>query len=88
MSTTDAPIPPVDLNNAARQLRQQLEAKKFVLLYAHNGTGKTRLSGAFKDLGKEVNIDGETTKRDTLYFNAYTEDLLADSRINSKNGLI
>ncbi|WP_419614647.1 AAA family ATPase, partial [Thiolapillus sp.] len=33
------------------------------------GTGKTRLSMAFKDLGKEGN------RRDTLYFNAFTEDL-------------
>lgn len=40
-----------------------------VLLFAYNGTGKTRLSMAFKDLGK----NGDT--RDTLYFNAYTEDL-------------
>jgi len=41
----------------------------FVLLFAHNGVGKTRLSMEFKDLGKK----GE--KRDTLYFNAFTEDL-------------
>ncbi len=40
-----------------------------MLLYAYNGTGKTRLSGAFKDLGR--NDD----QRDTLYFNAFTEDL-------------
>jgi hypothetical protein len=45
------------------------EPKKFILLYAYNGTGKTRLSMAFKDLGK----NGE--ERDTLYFNAFTEDL-------------
>lgn len=43
--------------------------KDFVLLFAYNGTGKTRLSMAFKDAGKK----GEA--RDTLYFNAYTEDL-------------
>ncbi|MHB1098260.1 MAG: AAA family ATPase [Burkholderiales bacterium] len=41
----------------------------YVLLFAYNGTGKTRLSMEFKDLGK----NGE--ERDTLYFNAYTEDL-------------
>ena len=52
-----------------------LENKKFILLYAFNGTGKTRLSTAFKSLGKVVNTDGETEKRDTLYFNAFTEDL-------------
>jgi wobble nucleotide-excising tRNase len=41
----------------------------FVLLYAYNGTGKTRLSMAFKEAGKQNGT------RDTLYFNAYTEDL-------------
>jgi len=59
----------------AEHLRGELERKKFVLLYAYNGVGKTRLSGAFRDLGRVVNADGETTQRDTLYFNAYTEDL-------------
>lgn len=53
----------------AAKLRNILIKKDFVLLYAYNGTGKTRLSMAFKDLGKS----GES--RDTLYFNAYTEDL-------------
>ena len=58
-----------DLPRLAKHLREELNAKKFVLLYAYNGTGKTRLSTTFKDLGKH---DGE---RDTLYFNAFTEDL-------------
>ena len=57
------------LPELARYLRTELKAKKFVLLYAYNGTGKTRLSVAFKDLGK----NGD--ERDTLYFNAFTEDL-------------
>lgn len=43
--------------------------KDFVLLFAYNGTGKTRLSMVFKDAGKKG------IARDTLYFNAYTEDL-------------
>ena len=43
----------------------------FVLLYAYNGTGKTRVSMAFKDDGKRRN-GGDS---DTLYFNAFTEDL-------------
>src|ERR1700741_2596266 len=58
-----------DLPALANHLRNELQTKKFVLLYAYNGTGKTRLSTAFKDLGK----NGE--ERDTLYFNAFTEDL-------------
>ncbi|WP_065755173.1 AAA family ATPase [Bradyrhizobium paxllaeri] len=66
-----------NLNALAAQLRQELENKKFILLYAYNGTGKTRLSTAFKDLGKDVNADGKTDQRDTLYFNAFTEDLFS-----------
>jgi wobble nucleotide-excising tRNase len=62
-----------DLNALAAHLRQELQKqedpKKFILLYAYNGTGKTRLSMAFKDLGKNEE------ERDTLYFNAFTEDL-------------
>lgn len=65
------------LNALATHLRQELEDKKFILLYAYNGTGKTRLSTAFKDLGRALNADGETEKRDTLYFNAFTEDLFS-----------
>lgn len=58
-----------DLTELAQHLRTELQAKKFVLLYAYNGTGKTRLSTEFKNLGK----NGDD--RDTLYFNAFTEDL-------------
>ncbi|QMN60440.1 AAA family ATPase [Citrobacter freundii] len=43
----------------------------FVLLYAYNGTGKTRLSMEFKEAGKRKRGQG----RDSLYFNAFTEDL-------------
>lgn len=58
-----------DLNAVATDLRDKLAERKYILLFAYNGTGKTRLSMAFKDLGK----NGDA--RDTLYFNAYTEDL-------------
>ena len=58
-----------DLRAIAEYLRDELQTKKFALLYAYNGTGKTRLSIEFKNLGKQ----GE--QRDTLYFNAFTEDL-------------
>jgi hypothetical protein len=64
-------IPFSDLNTLATHLRQELANKKFMLLYAYNGTGKTRLSTAFKDLGKQGD------DRDTLYFNAFTEDLFS-----------
>jgi len=59
------------LTRLAAHLRQELENKKYVLVYAYNGTGKTRLSTEFKNLGK----NGE--QRDTLYFNAFTEDLFS-----------
>lgn len=60
-----------DLTALATHLRAELQNKKCILLYAYNGTGKTRLSTEFKNLGK---TGGE---RDTLYFNAFTEDLFS-----------
>ncbi len=56
-------------------MRNKLDNKKYILLYAYNNTGKTRLSMAFKDLGKTPDTVGEIEKRDTLYYNAFTEDL-------------
>ncbi len=74
-----------DLNALAAHLRQELEDKKFILLYAYNGTGKTRLSTAFKDMGHTASADGETDKGDTLYFNAFTEDLFTWDNDLDKN---
>jgi hypothetical protein len=59
------------LPKLAIRLRDDLNTSDFVLLYAFNGTGKTRLSTEFKNRGKK----GE--QRDTLYFNAFTEDLFS-----------
>lgn len=64
-----------DLDALARHLRDRLQDKKTILIFAYNGTGKTRLSMAFKEQGKQRNDEGETVASDTLYFNAYTEDL-------------
>lgn len=61
--------PFANLMDLAAHLRSELENKKAVLLYAYNGTGKTRLSMTFKGIGKRGDA------RDTLYFNAFTEDL-------------
>ncbi len=58
-----------NLSAFAQNIRES--NKKFTLVYAYNGTGKTRLSTKFKDLGKKR----EDKERDTLYFNAFTEDL-------------
>jgi energy-coupling factor transporter ATP-binding protein EcfA2 len=64
-----------DLNALATQFRNELASlpspKRFLLLYAYNGVGKTRLSTAFKDIGKQ------TGQGDTFYFNAFTEDLFS-----------
>jgi len=62
------------INDVATYLRSELEQKKYLLLFAYNGTGKTRLSMAFKDIGKQEDSNGSVTS-DTLYFNAFTEDL-------------
>lgn len=62
-----------DLRRLVVHLRDDFKSggQDFVLLYAYNGTGKTRLSMEFKDAGKRRNGG----RPDTLYFNAYTEDL-------------
>ncbi|RZN07580.1 anticodon nuclease [Bradyrhizobium genosp. SA-3] len=60
-----------NLATLARRLRSDVNDLHCVLLYAYNRTGKTRLSMEFKDQGKRK----ARGKPDTLYFNAYTEDL-------------
>jgi hypothetical protein len=63
------------LGKLVRRLRDDLNDADLVLLYAFNRTGKTRLSMAFKDEGKRKTKKNPTGTPDTLYFNAYTEDL-------------
>lgn len=60
-----------DLDELAADLRERLEDSNYLLLFAYNGAGKTRLSMAFKEAGKA------TGGADTLYFNAFTEDLFS-----------
>lgn len=60
-----------DLDALVSHMRNKLEEKKYLLLFAYNGTGKTRLSMGFKDVGKTDD------SADTLYFNAFTEDLFS-----------
>lgn len=57
------------LSRLVNHIKSDLKDHHFVLLFAYNGTGKTRLSMVFKDAGKNNN------GKDTLYFNAFTEDL-------------
>lgn len=59
------------LSKLATRLRDDLNNMDLVLLYAYNRKGKTRLSMEFKERGK-LKSDGNP---DTLYFNAFTEDL-------------
>ncbi len=51
--------------------------KKVQLIYAFNGTGKTRLSRALKQLiaPKVADEDAEPSRHKILYYNAFTEDL-------------
>lgn len=66
------------LPEIARQLKKA--NKKVQLIYAFNGTGKTRLSREFKQLisprAEGVDTDEEIESRSKiLYYNAFTEDL-------------
>lgn len=65
------------LTEIAHQLRAA--NKKVQLIYAFNGTGKTRLSREFKQqIAPEADDDGaaaELSRNKILYYNAFTEDL-------------
>jgi hypothetical protein len=67
----------INLRNLATRLRSDLTDLSLVLLFAYNRTGKTRLSMEFKDIGKRgtKRRQNPTGAPDTLYFNAFTEDL-------------
>lgn len=69
------------MNNMRQSLTKIAESlrdknKKVQLIYAFNGSGKTRLSGEFKELIAPKNPDSEDeSKVKVLYYNAFTEDL-------------
>jgi hypothetical protein len=69
----------VSLTDIAQQLKDNNE--KVQLIYAFNGTGKTRLSREFKLLvGSNAESDteleeSEVVSKKILYYNAFTEDL-------------
>lgn len=73
MSEKPKIYPYQSINRLVQRLRDDLNGggQDFILLFAYNGTGKTRLSMEFKNAWKKKN----GSERDTLYFNAYTEDL-------------
>lgn len=71
-----------NLRDIATHFRKDLTGdnrpmKELVLFFAHNGTGKTRLSMEFKEVGKVYDEEANVKSRDTLYFNAFTEDLFS-----------
>lgn len=61
--------------NSLEEVAEKIRSldRKITVLYAFNGTGKTRLSVKFKELVNEVK-DEEIIKH-LIYYNAYTEDL-------------
>lgn len=61
-----------DLKKLVSRFRDELTEFDYILLYAFNGTGKTRLSMEFKDYSKRRRKNPDI---ETLYFNAFTEDL-------------
>ena len=76
------------LKEIAEELRNS--GKKVQLIYAFNGTGKTRLSRTFKELitTKQEN-ENEQIGVKVLYYSAFTEDLFSwdndlDEDINRK----
>lgn len=61
-----------NLKKLVTRFRDELSESDYILLYAFNGTGKTRLSMEFKDYSKKRKRKPDA---ETLYFNAFTEDL-------------
>jgi len=66
-----------DLNQRETESKKKVINKPATVLfiYAYNRTGKTRLSMEFKNAGKRKSKKNPEGNADTLYFNAFTEDL-------------
>jgi len=65
------------MTQSLTEIAQQLKDsnKKVQLIYAFNGTGKTRLSREFKKLVAPSNTQTIRTRKKILYYDAFTEDL-------------
>ena len=64
----------MELKDIAKQIKDAKE--NIFLIYAFNGTGKTRLSVEYKELAREQSDEEEKKGRQTgVYYNAYSEDL-------------
>ena len=63
----------MELKDIAKQIKEAKE--NIFLIYAFNGTGKTRLSVEFKELCRTPNDDDKKGKQTGVYYNAFSEDL-------------
>lgn len=64
----------MELIEIAKQIREAKES--IFLIYAFNGTGKTRLSIQYKEDAREQEPDENGKRKQTgVYYNAYSEDL-------------
>ena len=73
------------VSEKTKEVEETRPVPKVQLIYAFNGTGKTRLSRDFKQWITSKVIDGEgddeaeqseLSRKKILYYNAFTEDLL------------
>ncbi|MCP5019749.1 MAG: anticodon nuclease [Ketobacter sp.] len=66
-------------NKKATEVEVVTQVPKVQLIYAFNGTGKTRLSREFKHLvapkGNDEDDEAISSREKILYYNAFTEDL-------------
>ncbi|RYA23598.1 anticodon nuclease [Malaciobacter halophilus] len=65
------------MSNTLKEIANKLKNnKKVQLLYAFNGTGKTRLSKEFKEsIAPKADYDAGEALKKIIYYNAFTEDL-------------
>ncbi len=65
-------------SSKTKEIEQAKPVPKVQLIYAFNGTGKTRLSRVLKDLiapKTDADDEAEFSQKKVLYYNAFTEDL-------------
>ena len=75
----------ISLDTSLKKLTNQLIElnKNIVLIFAFNGTGKTRLSVEYKNITKQNNEDNHSG----VYYNAYSEDLFYwDNDVENEGG--
>lgn len=70
-------MPDTSIQGTLEDIAQDLKnsSKKTQLVYAFNGTGKTRVSREFKGLVDPASDSDEEKKRKIIYYSAFTEDL-------------